>query len=71
MQGKFDAAAERFRAVLDRDPADAVATTMLGKCIKRAGLQPADRAERLERIKTTYEESAYWQLKAVLQPDQP
>lgn len=68
-QGKFEAAAERFRAVLDRDPRDAQATTMLGRCIAKTGPQPGDATDRLERIKTTYEESAYWQLKAVLQPD--
>ena len=67
--GKFEAAAERFRAVLERDPADSAAVRMLAKCAKHSGPEPADRMERLERIKTTYEESAYWQLKAVLQPD--
>jgi tetratricopeptide (TPR) repeat protein len=67
--GNFDAAAERFRAVLDRDPKDAEATRLLGKCLKRAGPDTSDRTERFERIKTTYEEGAYWQLKAVLQPE--
>ncbi len=70
-QGHFNAAAERFRAVLDRDPRDSEATLMLGKCLKRAGPQPGDNIDRLERIKTIYEESAYWQLKAVLQPEKP
>lgn len=67
--GNFEAAAERFRAVLDRDPKDAEATRLLGKCLQRAGPDTADRTSRLERIKTTFEESAYWQLKAVLQPE--
>jgi tetratricopeptide (TPR) repeat protein len=67
--GKFEAAAERFQAVLERDPQDSTAVRMLAKCAKHAGPDAADRMERLERIKTTYEESAYWQLKAVLQPD--
>lgn len=70
-QGRFDAAAERFRAVLDRDPRDAEATLMLGKCLKKNGPPPEETGDRLERIKTTYEESAYRQLKAVLQPDKP
>jgi tetratricopeptide (TPR) repeat protein len=70
-QGHFEAAAERFRAVLDRDPQDTQATVMLGKCLKKTGPSTADTADRLERIKTTYEESAYRQLKAVLQPDKP
>jgi tetratricopeptide (TPR) repeat protein len=67
--GNYDAAAERFRAVLERDPRDAEATRLLGKCIKGAGPDTADRTARIERIKTSYEESAYWQLKAVLQPE--
>jgi tetratricopeptide (TPR) repeat protein len=66
-QQKFEAAAERFRAVLDRDPQDSEATTMLGRCLKHSPPSQVS-SERLERIKTTYEESAYWQLKAVLQP---
>lgn len=70
-QGKFEAAAERFRAVLDRDKQDSEATLMLGKCLKRVGPQSSDSSERMERLKSTYEESAYWQLKAVLQPEKP
>lgn len=67
-QKQFEAAAERFRAVLDRSPDDAIASAMLAKCASREGPQPND-PERFERLKTQYEESAYWQLKAVLQPD--
>lgn len=67
--GNFDAAAERFRAVLDRDPRDDEATRLLGKCLKRAGPDISDRTAVFERIKITYEEGAYWQLKAVLQPE--
>lgn len=69
-QGKFDAAAERFRAVLDRDPQDTEATMMLGRCLKHTGPRPGDaKTEGLARLKTNYEESAYWQLKAALQPE--
>jgi tetratricopeptide (TPR) repeat protein len=71
-QGKFADAADRFRAVLDRDPQDSEATIMLGRCLKSAGPRPMDpKSEGLERLKTNYEESAYWQLKAVLQPQKP
>ncbi len=70
-QGNFEAAAERFRAVLDRDPQDAEATTMLGRCLKHTPPVSSTTAEHLERIKTTFEESAYWQLKAVLQSQKP
>ena len=70
-QGKFDAAAERFRAALDRDPNDGEATLMLGRCLKKTIFRPADSRENFERLKTNYEESAWWQLKAVLEPDKP
>ena len=67
-KGKLDEAAERFRAVLDRDPDDTEATTMLGRCLKKPiGKTPA-RSEGFERLKENYQESAYWQLKAVLEP---
>ncbi len=67
-QGNLQAAAERFRAVLDRDPEDAAAITMLGRCLKKTPARAAElRSEGLERLKDNYEESAYWQLKAVLE----
>jgi tetratricopeptide (TPR) repeat protein len=70
--GSFTAAAERFHTVLDRDPEDAVAALLLERCEKQNGPRPGDsQTEGLERLKTNYEESAYWQLKAVLQPDKP
>ena len=70
--GDFSAAAERFHAALERDPADAAAALLLARCEKQSGPRPGDsQTEGLERLKTNYEESAYWQLKAVLQPDKP
>ncbi len=70
--GSFSAAAGEFRAVLERDPDDPVATLLLDRCNKHSGPRPGDsQTEGLERLKTNYEESAYWQLKAVLQPDKP
>ena len=70
-QGKFEAAAERFRAALDREPSDGEATLMLGRCLKKTPFRPADSRENFERLKTNYEESAWWQLKAVLEPGKP
>lgn len=66
-QGNLQAAAERFRAVLDRTPEDVEAMTMLGRCLKPT--RAADpKAEGLERLKEAYEETAYRQLKAMLEP---
>jgi tetratricopeptide (TPR) repeat protein len=67
-QGDLDAAAERFRAVLDRKPDDAEATTMLGRCLRNTATRSPARSEGFERLKENFEESAYWQLKAVLEP---
>jgi tetratricopeptide (TPR) repeat protein len=70
--GDFSAAAQRFHTVLEHDPDDAVATLLLDRCDKRSGPRPGDsQTEGVERLKTNYEESAYWQLKAVLQPEKP
>lgn len=70
--GNFTAAAEQFHAVLGHDPDDDVAALLLDRCEKQSGPRPGDsQTEGLERLKTNYEESAYWQLKAVLQPEKP
>jgi tetratricopeptide (TPR) repeat protein len=70
-KGDFEDAAGYFRAVLEHNPDDQQATLLLGRCADHAGSRPGDaRTEGLERLKTNYEESAYWQLKAVLQPHQ-
>jgi tetratricopeptide (TPR) repeat protein len=70
-QGDFEAAAERFRAVLERNPADAEATSMLGRALRPDPGQksPIARSEGVERLKLNYEESAWLQLKAVLNPE--
>jgi tetratricopeptide (TPR) repeat protein len=76
-KGDFAAAADRFRAVLDRDPEDQMATLLLGRSLKKQGLRPGDphaadaRLQGLERLKTNYEERAYWQLKAMIAPKTP
>jgi tetratricopeptide (TPR) repeat protein len=67
-RGNYDAAAERFRAVLDRNPEDVEATTLLGRCLKKLTVKTPVRSEGFERLKENYQESAYWQLKAVLEP---
>ena len=70
-KGDFAAAADRFRAVLDRTPDDQMATLMLGLSIKKQGPRPGDaRLETLERLKTNYEERAYWELKGLVEPSE-
>jgi len=70
--GDLQGASENLRAVLDHDPNDTQAALLLERCEKQSGPRPGEpRMEGLERLKTNYEESAYWQLKAVLQPNQP
>ena len=78
-KGDFAGAAERFRAALERDPDDAMATLLLGRCLKKQGFRAGDSADArlqgLERLKTTYQERAYRQLKSLLAvpavPDPP
>jgi len=74
-KGDFAAAADRFREVLDRDPGDQMATLLLGRCLKKQGLRaatPSDaRLQALERLKYTYEERVYFQLKSILESPSP
>jgi tetratricopeptide (TPR) repeat protein len=74
-KGDFTAAADRFRAVLDRDPGDQMATLLLGRCLKKQGLRAATasdaRLQALERLKDTYEERVYFQLKSILESPAP
>jgi len=68
-QGRFDEAAASFRAVLERTSEDTEATSMLGRCLQRASGRKTGSSPDIapERLKQSYEESAYLQLKAVLE----
>lgn len=67
----FTAAADRFRAALDRTPDDADAVLLLGRCLKKTGPRQGDpKSDGLERLKQTYAEMAYRQLQAELRPKQ-
>jgi tetratricopeptide (TPR) repeat protein len=67
--GRFEEASARFRAVLERNPEDEDARLLLSRCETRSARRPGEtRTEGLERLKANYEESAWWQLKAALQP---
>ena len=74
-KGDFTGAAERFRETLDRDPADQMATLLLGRCLKKQGLRAGAasdaRLQALERLKDTYEERVYFQLKSILESPTP
>jgi tetratricopeptide (TPR) repeat protein len=66
-RGDFTAAAESFRALLDRSPDDAEGVLFLGRCLKKDGPRPGDpKSEGRERLKSNFEETAYRQLKAEL-----
>lgn len=69
-KGDFAGASEHFRFVTEHDPGDATAATLAARCEKKQGLKPGIDARliNLERLKTNYEERAYWQLKAMLDP---
>jgi len=65
---RFDEAADRFRAVLERIPDDRDSTTLLGFCLKREAPRPGDpKQEGLERVKEEYEETVFRQLKSMLE----
>jgi tetratricopeptide (TPR) repeat protein len=63
--GTFYAAADRFRAVLDRNPMDSEAKTFLGRCLAKEGPRTGDpKTEGRERLKYRFEETAFRQLQA-------
>ena len=67
--GQFDAAADRFRAVLDRNPNDQAATILLGRSLKSEGLRKGNasdaRFEAAERFKDSYEDPFFRAASAV------
>lgn len=66
-QREFTQAAEKFRATLERSANDQDATFFLGRCLRQEGPRAGDpRSEGRERIKTTFEDSAFRQLQAEL-----
>jgi Tfp pilus assembly protein PilF len=64
-QGQFAAAKEKFIAVLERNPQDQEASDMLGRVTRNEGPK-ASAASPKERMKVTFEETAFLQLKAEL-----
>jgi tetratricopeptide (TPR) repeat protein len=71
-RGEFAAAADSFRAALERNPEDAQAGTLLDLCLDKVSLRPGDsQFQGLERVKPNFEEGAYRQLKAALEGTRP
>jgi tetratricopeptide (TPR) repeat protein len=66
LRGNSAAAADRFRAALERNPSDAGAMEMLGRSLRPDSQKPVPPGR--ERLKTEYEEGVFLQLKAVLSP---
>lgn len=63
--GEYPAAAESFRAVLERNPKDEEAAALLNHAERRE--PPRAGTEGRERLKTNYEETAFRELKAELE----
>lgn len=64
-QGQFAAAKEKFTAVLERNPGDQEASDMLGRVTRNEAPKPTVASPK-ERVKVTFEETAFLQLKAEL-----
>ena len=65
--GQYPKAADQFRATLQRSPDDTEATSFLGRCLRSDPYKVGDpKTDGRERIKTTFEDSAYRQLQAEL-----
>jgi len=64
-QGQFAAAKEKFIAVLERNPQDQEASDMFGRTTRMEGAK-ANTPSPKERVKSTFEEAIFLQLKAEL-----
>jgi len=71
-RGDFAEAAEHLKVVKERAPEDPDAAELIERCEQKITYRMArTKRDGLERLKTNYEERAYWQLRAVLQPNKP
>ncbi len=70
-RGQFEQAAQCFEAATARNPDDVESKQMLTRCQRKSGPRPQDSFEIRERLKTSYEETAWLQLKSMLQPAKP
>lgn len=69
-KGEFEAAIPLLESTLTRKPGDEGAELLLDKCRRKEAARPGElRSESLERIKENYDETAWFQLKALIDPD--
>lgn len=64
----FDQASKRFEAVLARSPDDAEARSLLDRAQSRQPTAPGTKSLARARLKPSFDETAFRQLKAMLQP---
>ncbi len=65
----FEAAARLFEEVLARQPGDPTSADLLARCKRHEATHPGDLdSEAPERLKENYDETAWRQLKAMLEP---
>ncbi|MGH9582637.1 MAG: tetratricopeptide repeat protein [Bryobacteraceae bacterium] len=64
---RFDAAAKQFQQVLDIDPTDSEAQKLLDRTQRRDSTVPTGKPAIRERLKKNFHDTAFRQLKAVLQ----
>ena len=64
---KFDEASKHLQAVVDRDPNDTEARSLLERAQRRELSSPNDKSLASGRLKTTFDQTAYRQLKAMVQ----
>jgi tetratricopeptide (TPR) repeat protein len=66
-RGEYQEAAAGFRAVLERNSTDAEAMAMLGRSLQATKSRPEGGTLPSERLKNTFEDTAYRQLKSILE----
>ncbi len=66
--GVFDEAQKSFQLVVNQDPNDREAKSMLDRAMGREPVLPATRLPATSRLKLNFDETAFRQLKAMLQP---
>ena len=67
-QDNFDEASARLRDLAARDPDDAQVGTLLERAKSRQVIRPGDTSVPPERLKDNFDETAFRELKAMLQP---